>query len=48
MLLFGVGGGAECIGDNYHPPSPSKFTPVCLDGLVQYMSLTADPRPLLC
>jgi len=31
-----------------HPPSPSKFTPFCLEGLVQYMSLSADPRALLC
>jgi len=31
-----------------HPPSPSKFTPFCLEGLFQYMSLSADPRSLLC
>jgi len=27
-----------------HPPSPSKFTPFCFGGSVQYMSLSADPR----
>jgi len=26
-----------------HPPNPSKFTPFCLEGLVQYTSLSADP-----
>ena len=31
-----------------HPPSPSKFTPFCLEGLVQYMSLSADLTTLLC
>ena len=31
-----------------HPPSPSKFTPFYLEGLVQYMFLSADPRALLC
>ena len=34
--------------DYFHPPSPSKFTPFCLEGLVQYMSLSADPRAPLC
>ena len=31
-----------------HSPSPSKFTPFCLKGLVQYMSLSSDPMALLC
>jgi len=31
-----------------HPPSPSKFTPFCWEGLVQYMSFSADPTALLC
>jgi len=28
---------------NIHPPSPSKFTPFCWKGLVQYMSLVRIP-----
>ena len=34
--------------DGVHPPSPSKFTPFYLEGLVQSMFLSADPRALLC
>ena len=36
------------VGSGSHPPSPSKFTPFCLKGLVQYMSLSTDPMALLC
>jgi len=31
-----------------HPPSSSKFTPFCSGGVFQYMSLSADPKDLLC
>jgi len=31
-----------------HPPSPSKFTPICSGGLLQHKSLSTDPRALLC
>ena len=43
--------GRVCAGHRsveIHPQSPSKFTPFCLEGLVQYMSLSADPRYLMC
>jgi len=37
-------GGPNIAFKKIDPPSPSKFTPFCLEGSVQYKSLSADPR----
>jgi len=31
-----------------HPPRPANCTLCCLEGLFLFMSLSTDPRPLLC